>query len=105
MSKTLQESFDDVTEAWGNLVDEISHVICKAICKVFGHQKPTLGVLDCPCCERCQKVVRPDRTKGCIINYKEPAWIQCLECSRKSYHPKDIAYRYCGHCHKFHPPK
>lgn len=43
-------------------------------------------------------------TSGCIINSKEPAWIQCLDCKRKSYHPKDIEHRYCGCCHKFHPP-
>jgi len=25
----------------------------------------------------------------------------CLRCDRISYHPEDIAHRYCGHCHCF----
>ena len=28
-------------------------------------------------------------------------FIQCLLCGARSYHPKDIEHRYCGHCHRF----
>lgn len=28
--------------------------------------------------------------------------ITCHQCGRKSYHPDDIAARYCGYCHVFH---
>ena len=28
-------------------------------------------------------------------------YIQCLKCGRKSFHPKDIEYKYCGNCHEF----
>ena len=28
--------------------------------------------------------------------------IRCHTCRRVSFHPKDIAERYCGMCHKFH---
>ena len=28
--------------------------------------------------------------------------ITCLGCGRKSFHPDDIAARYCGACHVFH---
>jgi len=28
--------------------------------------------------------------------------IQCLVCGSTSYHPRDIAERYCGLCHVFH---
>ncbi len=31
----------------------------------------------------------------------EPA-IRCTQCQQVSYHPKDIAERYCGRCQKFH---
>lgn len=29
-------------------------------------------------------------------------WITCLVCMRTSYHPSDVAERYCGACHEFH---
>lgn len=28
--------------------------------------------------------------------------IKCFKCERTSYHPQDVAYKYCGHCHRFH---
>src|SRR5206468_12865319 len=28
-------------------------------------------------------------------------FFQCINCQRKSYHPKDIESLYCGHCHRF----
>jgi hypothetical protein len=28
--------------------------------------------------------------------------ITCLVCGRTSHHPRDVAERYCGHCHRFH---
>ena len=28
--------------------------------------------------------------------------IQCPQCHAISYHPSDIAHRYCGRCHMFH---
>jgi hypothetical protein len=28
--------------------------------------------------------------------------IQCLRCGFTSYHPKDVAEKYCGYCHVFH---
>jgi hypothetical protein len=28
--------------------------------------------------------------------------IQCLVCTRISYHPTDVAQRYCGFCHRYH---
>ena len=31
-----------------------------------------------------------------------PASIQCPTCGKVSYHPQDIANRYCGFCAKFH---
>jgi hypothetical protein len=31
----------------------------------------------------------------------EPS-ITCPDCGMTSYHPEDIAHRYCGKCHKFH---
>lgn len=40
-------------------------------------------------------VIITDRT-GC------PEAIRCLHCKMTSHHPKDVAYRYCGHCHVFH---
>jgi hypothetical protein len=30
------------------------------------------------------------------------AAIMCFTCGRVSYHPQDVANRYCGCCHKFH---
>lgn len=33
------------------------------------------------------------------------AFIQCLDCGARSYHPEDIANRYCGRCHQFHEIK
>lgn len=27
--------------------------------------------------------------------------IQCQNCLRVSWHPKDVHYRYCGACHAF----
>jgi hypothetical protein len=29
-------------------------------------------------------------------------YILCRTCDRRSYHPRDIIERYCGHCHVFH---
>lgn len=29
-------------------------------------------------------------------------WIECGECGRRSYHPMDVEYRYCGNCKVFH---
>lgn len=97
------------------------------ICRLFGHDINELLVLmaqievdpinagvDLPDkgivkCRRCgarfkAKPQRPDLTSGCVINTMGDGWIQCLDCKRKSYHPKDIEHRYCGCCHKFHPP-
>lgn len=28
--------------------------------------------------------------------------ITCPRCGKVSYHPKDIAEKYCGHCRQFH---
>lgn len=28
--------------------------------------------------------------------------ITCLRCMQTSHHPKDVEFRYCGHCHVFH---
>jgi hypothetical protein len=28
--------------------------------------------------------------------------IKCLDCGLISFHPDDVQYRYCGHCHEFH---
>ncbi len=28
--------------------------------------------------------------------------IKCLDCGWTSYNHNDVAYRYCGHCDKFH---
>lgn len=30
--------------------------------------------------------------------------IKCLRCRMVSTHPEDVARRYCGWCHAFHPP-
>lgn len=38
-----------------------------------------------------------DRTRDAA-----PPSITCPRCSGVSYHPKDIAERYCGACHQFH---
>lgn len=32
----------------------------------------------------------------------ENAYIVCPRCGKISYHPRDIAERYCGACHLFH---
>jgi hypothetical protein len=32
---------------------------------------------------------------------QELPYFRCPVCERVSYHPKDIEYRYCGHCHYF----
>lgn len=29
-------------------------------------------------------------------------YIFCMVCAKKSYHHKDIEYKYCAKCHKFH---
>jgi hypothetical protein len=29
-----------------------------------------------------------------------PSW-KCPHCGRRSYHPEDLANRYCGHCHHY----
>ena len=31
-----------------------------------------------------------------------PDSIICPRCGLRSYHPKDIEERYCGHCHEWH---
>lgn len=56
-----------------------------------------------------EELKRPDLTSGCVFgtlheNGDGSPWIMCLDCQRKSYHPEDIKQRYCGNCHKFHPP-
>lgn len=28
--------------------------------------------------------------------------IKCLRCNRTSFHPEDVANRYCGYCHEYH---
>lgn len=28
-------------------------------------------------------------------------WILCLACNRRSFHPQDVAERYCARCHVF----
>jgi hypothetical protein len=28
--------------------------------------------------------------------------IRCLACGLTSYHPRDVAEKYCGFCHRFH---
>ena len=28
--------------------------------------------------------------------------IRCLACGAVSWHPRDVAERYCGRCHRFH---
>lgn len=28
--------------------------------------------------------------------------ITCTDCGLTSFHPKDVQYKYCGNCHKFH---
>lgn len=32
----------------------------------------------------------------------EGSAIQCLVCGRTSHNTNDVAYRYCGFCHRFH---
>jgi hypothetical protein len=32
----------------------------------------------------------------------QEASIDCRACGMRSYHPEDIARRYCGNCHAFH---
>lgn len=32
-----------------------------------------------------------------------PPSITCPRCLRTSFHPEDIAQRYCGACHQYHP--
>jgi hypothetical protein len=34
----------------------------------------------------------------------EPEAFTCPRCGRTSYHPKDIAEGYCGHCHEWNQP-
>lgn len=43
-------------------------------------------------------------TKGYQLGIEagRKAWILCLECNRKSFHPQDVAERYCGRCRRFH---
>lgn len=36
-------------------------------------------------------------------NYKGEPYIECLRCRRKSFNQNDIAQKFCGHCHGFHP--
>jgi hypothetical protein len=33
----------------------------------------------------------------------QPESFTCPRCGRTSYHPMDVANRYCGACHVFHP--
>ena len=42
-------------------------------------------------------------TKGYRLDREDgQASITCLSCDMTSYHPSDIAYLFCGHCHRFH---
>lgn len=31
--------------------------------------------------------------------------IRCKTCEQRSYHPADVEKRFCGHCHRVHPPE
>lgn len=51
----------------------------------------------------------PDRTSGCLIGFfprGHQTWkgIKCLDCGMVSFHAEDMKHRFCGKCHKFHPP-
>ena len=35
-------------------------------------------------------------------NDRGQTFIACHVCGMMSYHPEDIAQRYCGSCHQFH---
>lgn len=37
-----------------------------------------------------------------LITLREQHGIKCLRCGMTSFHPIDIANRYCGRCHIFH---
>lgn len=51
-------------------------------------------------------VVIWEKDSGLMVTHNgrqddEPS-IVCPQCYWRSYHPKDIETRYCGHCHQFH---
>lgn len=39
---------------------------------------------------------------GCSLSGECGPFIRCLDCNRTSYHPQDVAERYCSRCKKFH---
>ncbi|MEW6304867.1 MAG: hypothetical protein AB1705_15435 [Verrucomicrobiota bacterium] len=42
---------------------------------------------------------------GAVKTYElvnDGAAIKCLRCGMTSYHPQDVAHKYCGNCHVFH---
>jgi hypothetical protein len=46
--------------------------------------------------------MKPDEPDQTYQYLEGGAAIQCLLCNQISYHPRDVAERYCGRCHVFH---
>lgn len=47
---------------------------------------------------------RMRRIGGYVISHDGKS-ILCETCGRRSFHPEDVANKYCGHCHVFHEDK
>lgn len=52
------------------------------------------------CCATELETVLEDLSR--VLGAGTLPYIKCLHCRLRSYHPKDIAERYCGQCHIFH---
>ena len=50
----------------------------------------------------CLTTIEYGETYNLVVDPEGLAAIECKLCGRLSYHPQDIANRYCGCCHKFH---
>lgn len=58
----------------------------------------TLTTADCERIERSLARLL-SRKLGTVVTIEDSPSFTCPRCGSKSYHPKDVAEGYCGHCH------
>lgn len=102
-SNGMVMSFDEQGEQLSELQGPYTESLCRAVLEAatadasFQHGVYRSGLLDVARDEwggvfQSYRLVEEDGSEG----------IYCLWCKRTSFHPQDVAHRFCGACHAFH---
>jgi hypothetical protein len=102
----------DAPEGHGSIVRELctynratAYLIASAIATAEEPEAYCFGLERPWNCEYTGGRIRLDNTPAdrpeTVAPDDQPSFT-CPRCRMTSYHPEDIAHRYCGHCHEFH---